>query len=780
MKNNNFSNSFSLANVSKPRIDLSTSASQRKSNYLHDRVRIGEQVPQGWEIEKELQSGLRIKREKEMWKQFEDRIWLMFYKFEFEDMNHDYEPELVLPNTQRTKKRFDVIAKSEEFVFFVECRSKGKFGSRSDIRETIIELNDTKRHLRKLVQDQYDNDFLEVVVVLALENIAVSDQDFEEAKRKGVKIWDLSTISYLEQLANLTARLGVAARYQLYAMMFPDKKHQESVKLPAIQNHAGNKVTYYSFMATPEQLLKIAYVHRRGSSIKDVEKVVLTYQRMIEPSKIKAIHEYINKRTSLPFPNSIIINFKDKVTFELAPQRDNINNGMLKLPRSYGSAWVIDGQHRLFGYAMSERRKKDLVPVIAFERLSDAEQARLFVDINQNQKSVSANLLWDLKEDIYEGTQDPKQRRDLIISKVGKRLASSKSSPLFGQVSLPSFPELSENAPVTLYAICATIKNARILDINYYGGDNLDVDSAVEAIFSGLVEHFNFFATSMKADWDLGKLGFTKSANGISALIWLFRQTLHYLNYIEESELYRLKSKRKELGGFLRVLYQPILEQFENYNEIADKLRKKRGASGQKESANDLCIYIKSQTPDFPLLLKTQMKITSETDLSEDDELDLAIKNTELKIRSFVKDRLIGTFGNDWYKQKIPGDVKQNIEEFVNQDIRKFPYKQTSLRSAEKKFEYIQLTDLKKTASSSWLAFDNVFKNKENFLHKMEEFIGLRNAFRGHPREIDNAQRNSGRGAMIWLNECIDSVLNPVEQELEVENADEDSVDEII
>lgn len=779
MEENKSSKDFSLADVLQSIQDVSSSASQRRNEYVFNRIDSGENIPNGWEIDKELKSGIRIRRRKEMWKLFEDKLWLMFYKFEFDELNQNYEPELILPTKERTKKRFDVIAKAEEFVFFVECKSNSQLGSRPDVRETILALNDAKPYLKKIVQKHYDNDFLEVVTVLALENVNTSEQELLEAKRKNVKIWDVSTISYLEQLANLTGRIGVAARYQLYAMMFPDKKHQESVPLPAIQQkHSGGKITYYSFMATPEQLLKISYVHRRGSGIQDANKVVLTYQRMIEPAKLKLIHEYINKQKSLPFPNSIIINFNTKVVFELAPQRGNVNNGTLRLPRSYGSAWVIDGQHRLFGYAMSERRKKDLVPVIAFEKLSDAEQARLFVDINLNQKSVSANLLWDLKEDIYEGTEDPKQRGDLIISKVGKRLATSTKSPLYGAVSLPSFPELAENSPVTLNSICATIKSSRILESDYYGASNLDVEVAVDNIYNGLLEHFNFFAIKMKEDWDLGKQGFTKSANGISALIWLFKQTLHYLNYIEETELYRSKSKRKEFATLLDTLFQPIAEQFKNYNEIADKLRKKRGVSGQKESANDLCIYIQTQTPDFPTLLRTPMKITSETDLSEDDELDLAIKSTELKLRGFVKSRLLSTFGVDWYKQKLPGDVKQSIDEFVSSDIKKYPYKQKGLRSPDKKFEYIQLNDLKKTILSAWVAFEVVFKNKVNFISKVEEFIGLRNSFRGHPREIDEAQRNFGRGAMIWLNECIDSVLNSMEDESPIDDLSEEPTDE--
>ena len=134
-------------------------------------------------------------------------------------------------------------------------------------------------------------------------------------------------------------------------------------------------------------------------------------------------------------------------------------------------------------------------------------------------------MLWDLKEDIYENTEDPKQIRDLIISKIGKRLATSQTSPLYHEVSLPSYPELSEDAPITLNAICGTIKSSGILGSDYYGGvGNLKVDDAGHLIYIGLVEHFTFFSTQLGFDWNLGKQGFTKIANGISALIWVFKK----------------------------------------------------------------------------------------------------------------------------------------------------------------------------------------------------------------------------------------------------------------
>ena len=52
------------------------------------------------------------------------------------------------------------------------------------------------------------------------------------------------------------------------------------------------------------------------------------------------------------------------------------------------AAYVIDGQHRLYGYSSSTRAATDLIPVVAFVSLSRSAQMRMFMDVNENQQAV--------------------------------------------------------------------------------------------------------------------------------------------------------------------------------------------------------------------------------------------------------------------------------------------------------------------------------------------------------------------------------------------------------
>jgi len=128
--------------------------------------------------------------------------------------------------------------------------------------------------------------------------------------------------------------------------------------------------TYYLFSIEHEKLLKVGYVlHRNKANI----NMNPTYQRIIKRSRIKSVHEFIDNKKGY-FPNSIIIiiiiisvdSDKDLVFDRANTQvKSSISNiGILHLPKKYRSAYIIDGQHRLYGYANSEYKSKNSIPVV--------------------------------------------------------------------------------------------------------------------------------------------------------------------------------------------------------------------------------------------------------------------------------------------------------------------------------------------------------------------------------------------------------------------------------
>ena len=108
----------------------------------------------------------------------------------------------------------------------------------------------------------------------------------------------------------------------------------------------------------------------------------------------------------------------------------------MKITNAYAIAYIIDGQHRLYGYANSQYKDSNTIPVVAFDGLDSIEQLQLFMDINENQKAVSANLRLDLEEDLYWDSPVAASRLKALRSSIIKQIAYSQNGPLYNKISV--------------------------------------------------------------------------------------------------------------------------------------------------------------------------------------------------------------------------------------------------------------------------------------------------------------------------------------------------------
>lgn len=198
---------------------------------------------------------------------------------------------------------------------------------------------------------------------------------------------------------------------------------------PAMAAPAGDDRIYCLFIPAGV-LLDIAYVLRIESGQKRA------YQRFLDKNRLFKIAKFLEDGKS--FKNSIVLALDKSAKFypknvrwgEISPLESQI--GLLKIPRQYASSWVIDGQHRLYGFARAERDlHRSLLPVIALQTRSRAEEAETFIDINKNQKPVDPNLLWALFGVLY-----PHETRG-IISDLVRHLATEKRSVLCNRIYVP-------------------------------------------------------------------------------------------------------------------------------------------------------------------------------------------------------------------------------------------------------------------------------------------------------------------------------------------------------
>ncbi len=138
-----------------------------------------------------------------------------------------------------------------------------------------------------------------------------------------------------------------------------------------------------TFSISSEILAKCCYATTRE------EDTTKGFQRVLDEKRARAIAEYIDSGLGT-IPNSIVLSAQPEAKFDVVDRGKTAS--FIFDPHSF---LIIDGQHRVFGFAMANTELR--VPVVVYQNLTRAEEAKLFIDINTKQKPVSKELLLAIK-----------------------------------------------------------------------------------------------------------------------------------------------------------------------------------------------------------------------------------------------------------------------------------------------------------------------------------------------------------------------------------------------
>ncbi|UMY64513.1 DGQHR domain-containing protein [Flavobacterium sp. HJ-32-4] len=387
----------------------------------------------GWEVYgKSLKTKTRIRKLKSHSRKFEDDMWCQMYELGYRTLN--ISENLHLNFTNDDKKQIDVIAINEDTAIIIECKSSEKFKKASSLKDEFELLGMRLDGFKKTLHQIYGRN-LRVKFIFATRNLKI-DMDGEDMKRllnTNSFYYNNNTYKYVDDLIRNYKHV---AFYQFLGLLFKGELiSRDKIEIPAVKGEMGTK-TYYMFSVEPEILLRMGFILHRT---KVNESEFPTYQRLLVAKRLPGITKFIDGGGY--FPNSIIINFnsrKHKIQFEASSKSGDSNScyGTLKIPNSYAIAYIIDGQHRVYGYANSKFRNSNTIPVVAFENLDTSDQLKIFMDINENQKAVSPSLRLDLEEDLYWNSDRTDSRIKALRSSIIKELANNQNSPLYERISV--------------------------------------------------------------------------------------------------------------------------------------------------------------------------------------------------------------------------------------------------------------------------------------------------------------------------------------------------------
>ena len=644
--------------------DLSSVKTSRKRVYVSQKI-LSDNMPQyvdkGWEKSKEFKNPkyVEVSKEKPANEQFEDKVWLLFLNMGFTDLNtvrgfcvsYDFHDDSLM-------EPLDVVAIDEETIIIVKCNASPTIVEQS-FSDNINSFGEKTSGIRKEFSKQYPG--RKIKFIWASHNFIISRKDLTLLEKYSIAYFNDSTIEYYSDLAK---HLGSCSRYQLLGSLFANQEIKNmDDRVPAIQGKMGG-YTYYSFSIEPERMLKIGYVLHRSEAN---QNMMPTYQRIIKKKRLKDVRAFIENGGY--FPNSIIISIDTNgkgLTFDqssLKVESTISKLGILHIPKRYRSAYIIDGQHRLYGYSDSSYATTNTIPVVAFVDLDRNEQIKLFMDINENQKAVPKTLRVTLNADMLWESSDYNERRQALRSKIAQMLGEEPTSPLHSRVVIGESESTPERC-ITVEALQSALKKCHFFDL--FGKKNellrsgtFDYGENQETcdLFYPFIEKcLLYIRESCIDEWDKGDKdsGMLTMNRGIQAVI---RVIDDIVNMLVEKEMIQPKSQElDDMFGLIQYYLKPLVDYINSLT--AEQRKDLRGYFGggadtrfwrayQKAIANARLDFTPEGLDEY---WQNETKIYN-------DETKSMLADIETKIKGIISERLSEYFGDGWLIKGLPKSV---------------------------------------------------------------------------------------------------------------------------
>jgi len=187
-----------------------------------------------------------------------------------------------------------------------------------------------------------------------------------------------------------------------------------------------------------------------------------------------------------------------------------------------------------------------------------------------------------------------------------------------------------------------------------------------------------------------------------------------------------------------------ILKKFaaiENYVKFETKIRKTIAISAQLKEED---LIFSSEIPQISAQEKSQ---------SQKESYEL-LKELEQKLRHVIENE-ISKISSDWWKQRIPNDVRENALQRKKKNDSPWNW----VSGGSPLIDYVDFTDYAKIISrrDNWNdVFRNIFGNKEELVSKLKELEPIRNTIM-HSRNLNKKQI---KRLHLYASDFIDRIIS--------------------
>ncbi len=135
-------------------------------------------------------------------------------------------------------------------------------------------------------------------------------------------------------------------------------------------------------------------------------------------------------------------------------------------------------------------------------------------------------------------------------------------------------------------------------------------------------------------------------------------------------------------------------------------------------------------------------------------QLEGRLTAAEAGLRDAIEQRLSANFGASAWSRCVPNDIRQTVEQRIDQRARRNPFERSSQQSLAELLAQCNFGDYGKIIKSNWPLFEDIFGDKTTFERQMTAVQDARNAM-AHHRAMNEGEQHTAAGGLYWFEQCL-------------------------
>ncbi len=196
------------------------------------------------------------------------------------------------------------------------------------------------------------------------------------------------------------------------------------------------------------------------------------------------------------------------------------------------------------------------------------------------------------------------------------------------------------------------------------------------------------------------------------------------------------------------------VEKFRQDNPDMDKILKTHLIDDAEKfgiTENNFALFLEKRAEKIENQFRVLLGLKTKTEQQFEEEPSTPVDLLEVKLRDLIEEKLIGVYGDEFWTEAVPSDIRTVVDKKLESHLRSHPYELEKFTSSSAKLGFLDIMDYYKIVSSNWTSFSDVFQSRGELEKHFLALKNYRNSIK-HNREMNAVEQKNGEAAVLWFN----------------------------